>query len=187
VVRGAHRQGCRALEESGARGEAAARRRDAVRAQLLAAGSTLHRRSAGDRTAGRRFRHHRGNACPTRARIVDETPMVSLAADGAAAGGGAPAGAARPRRRPRQLTSIEGDAVGRYRRPRRRPARHRRVLDQSTAGGADATLAEAIRRGDADARRSRRFSAAPGGDMAPVDQARRPTRSTTAPSPPRAQ
>jgi exodeoxyribonuclease V alpha subunit len=126
---------------------------DAVRAQLLAAeASTLHRLLGWRPDSHSRFRHHRGNRLPHDVVIVDETSMVSLSLMARLVE------AVRPRARlilvgdPGQLTSIEagavlGDIVG--------PADDAPgivVLDRvHRFGGAIATLAEAIRRGDADA------------------------------------
>ena len=126
---------------------------DAVRAQLMAAqASTLHRLLGWRPDSHSRFRHHRGNRLPHDVVIVDETSMVSLSLMARLVE------AVRPQARlvlvgdPGQLTSIEagavlGDIVG--------PADDVPgivVLDRvHRFGGAIATLAEAIRRGDADA------------------------------------
>jgi exodeoxyribonuclease V alpha subunit len=126
---------------------------DAVRAQLLAAqASTLHRLLGWRPDSHSRFRHHRGNRLPHDVVIVDETSMVSLSLMARLVE------AVRPQARlvlvgdPGQLTSIEagavlGDIVG--------PAHDAPgivVLDRvHRFGGAIASLAEAIRRGDADA------------------------------------
>jgi exodeoxyribonuclease V alpha subunit len=126
---------------------------DAVRAQLLAAqASTLHRLLGWRPDSHSRFRHHRGNRLPHDVVIVDETSMVSLSLMARLVE------AVRPQARlvlvgdPGQLTSIEagavlGDIVG--------PADDVPgivVLDRvHRFGGAIATLAEAIRRGDGDA------------------------------------
>jgi exodeoxyribonuclease V alpha subunit len=128
---------------------------DAVRAQLLAAqASTLHRLLGWRPDSHSRFRHHRGNRLPHDVVIVDETSMVSLSLMARLVE------AVRPQARlvlvgdPGQLTSIEagavlGDIVG----PAADvPAAGIVVLDRvHRFGGAIATLAEAIRRGDADA------------------------------------
>ena len=127
---------------------------DAVRAQLLAAqASTLHRLLGWRPDSHSRFRHHRGNRLPHDVVIVDETSMVSLSLMARLVE------AVRPQARlvlvgdPGQLTSIEagavlGDIVGT--RGATRPGIV--VLDRvHRFGGAIATLAEAIRRGDADA------------------------------------
>jgi exodeoxyribonuclease V alpha subunit len=128
---------------------------DAVRAQLLAAqASTLHRLLGWRPDSHSRFRHHRGNRLPHDVVIVDETSMVSLSLMARLVE------AVRPEARlvlvgdPGQLTSIEagavlGDIVG----PAAdAPAAGIVVLDRvHRFGGAIATLAEAIRRGDADA------------------------------------
>jgi exodeoxyribonuclease V alpha subunit len=126
---------------------------EAVRAQLLAAeASTLHRLLGWRPDSHSRFRHHRGNRLPHDVVIVDETSMVSLSLMARLVE------AVRPQARlvlvgdPGQLTSIEagavlGDIVG--------PADDAPgivVLERvHRFGGAIATLAEAIRRGDADA------------------------------------
>jgi exodeoxyribonuclease V alpha subunit len=126
---------------------------DAVRAQLLeASASTLHRLLGWRPGSHSRFRHHRGNRLPHDVVIVDETSMVSLSLMARLVE------AVRPQARlvlvgdPGQLTSIEagavlGDIVG--------PADDAPgivVLDRvHRFGGAIASLAEAIRRGDADA------------------------------------
>ncbi|MEN3284718.1 MAG: exodeoxyribonuclease alpha subunit [Solirubrobacteraceae bacterium] len=135
---------------------------DAVRAQLLAAqASTLHRLLGWRPGSHSRFRHHRGNRLPHDVVIVDETSMVSLSLMARLVE------AVRPEARlvlvgdPGQLTSIEagavlGDIVG--------PAADDDlpagatigsgivVLDRvHRFGGAIAAVADAIRRGDADA------------------------------------
>jgi exodeoxyribonuclease V alpha subunit len=145
-------------------GKAAARLREAVRAEaarldvsaevrarLLAMdASTLHRLLGWRPGSHSRFRHHRGNRLPHNVIIVDETSMVSLSRMGRLVE------AVRPEARlilvgdPAQLASIEagavlGDIVA-------APDPAIVVLDHvyRYGRGIDA-LAEAIRRGDADA------------------------------------
>jgi len=135
---------------------------DATRAQLLALhASTLHRLLGRRPGSHSRFRHHRGQRLPHDVVIVDETSMVSLSLMARLVG------AVRPDARlvlvgdPGQLASIEagavlGDIVG--------PASDAErigagaigdavvVLDRVHRYGAGiARLAEAIRKGDADA------------------------------------
>jgi exodeoxyribonuclease V alpha subunit len=126
---------------------------DDVRERLLALdASTLHRLLGWRPGAHSRFRHHRGNRLPHDVVIVDETSMVSLSLMARLVE------AVRGQARlilvgdPGQLTSIEagavlGDIVG--------PAGEQDgivVLDRvHRYGGAIAGVAEAIRRGDADA------------------------------------
>jgi exodeoxyribonuclease V alpha subunit len=125
-----------------------------VRERLLALeASTLHRLLGWRPGTHSRFRHHRANRLPHDVVIVDETSMVSLSLMARLVE------AVRPEARlilvgdPGQLTSIEagavlGDIVG--------PADERAdgivVLDRvHRFGGAIARVAEAVRRGDADA------------------------------------
>ncbi|HEX6619414.1 MAG TPA: exodeoxyribonuclease V subunit alpha, partial [Solirubrobacteraceae bacterium] len=134
---------------------------DAVRAQLREArASTLHRLLGWRPDSQSRFRHHRGNRLPHDVVIVDETSMVSLSQMARLLE------AVRPQARlvlvgdPGQLTSIEagavlGDIVG--------PADEGAPDDGSPSagivvlsrvhrfGGAIGAVAEAVRRGDADA------------------------------------
>jgi exodeoxyribonuclease V alpha subunit len=129
---------------------------DAVRAQLLAmSASTLHRLLGWRPDSQSRFRHHRGNRLPHDVVIVDETSMVSLSQMARLLE------AVRPQARlvlvgdPGQLTSIEagavlGDIVG----PADDGAPSAGIVVLSRVhrfGGAIASVAEAIRRGDADA------------------------------------
>jgi exodeoxyribonuclease V alpha subunit len=129
---------------------------DAVRAQLLAmSASTLHRLLGWRPDSQSRFRHHRGNRLPHDVVIVDETSMVSLSQMARLLE------AVRPQARlvlvgdPGQLTSIEagavlGDIVG----PAEDAPDDRGIVVLSRVhrfGGAIASVAEAIRRGDADA------------------------------------
>jgi exodeoxyribonuclease V alpha subunit len=128
---------------------------DAVRAQLLAASaSTLHRLLGWRPDSQSRFRHHRGNRLPHDLVIVDETSMVSLSQMARLLE------AVRPQARlvlvgdPGQLTSIEagavlGDIVG----PADDDAAAGIVVLSRVHrfGGAIASVAEAIRLGDADA------------------------------------
>jgi exodeoxyribonuclease V alpha subunit len=128
---------------------------DAVRARLRALdASTLHRLLGWQPGTHSRFRHHRANRLPHDVVIVDETSMVSLSLMARLVE------AVRPDARlilvgdPGQLTSIEagavlGDIVGAS---GSAPERGIVVLDRvHRYGGAIATVAEAIRRGDADA------------------------------------
>jgi exodeoxyribonuclease V alpha subunit len=128
---------------------------DAVRARLLALdASTLHRLLGWQPGTHSRFRHNRANRLPHDVVIVDETSMVSLSLMARLVE------AVRPDARlilvgdPGQLTSIEagavlGDIVGQG---DSAPERGIVVLDRvHRYGGAIATVAEAIRRGDADA------------------------------------
>jgi exodeoxyribonuclease V alpha subunit len=124
---------------------------DDVRARLLALdASTLHRLLGWRPGTHSRFRHHRGNRLPHDVVIVDETSMVSLWMMGRLVE------AVRPEARlilvgdPGQLTSIEagavlGDIVG--------PAGDGIVVLERVHryGGGIAAVAEAVRRGDADA------------------------------------
>jgi exodeoxyribonuclease V alpha subunit len=134
---------------------------DAVRAQLReASASTLHRLLGWRPDSQSRFRHHRGNRLPHDIVIVDETSMVSLSLMARLLE------AVRPQARlvlvgdPGQLTSIEagavlGDIVG--------PADEGGPDDGPPSagivvlsrvhrfGGAIGAVAEAVRRGDADA------------------------------------
>jgi exodeoxyribonuclease V alpha subunit len=128
---------------------------DGVRERLLALdASTLHRLLGWQPGTHSRFRHDRANRLPHDVVIVDETSMVSLSLMARLVE------AVRPDARlilvgdPGQLTSIEagavlGDIVG----PGgSAPYRGIVVLDRvHRYGGAIATVAEAIRRGDADA------------------------------------
>jgi exodeoxyribonuclease V alpha subunit len=128
---------------------------EAVRERLLALdASTLHRLLGWQPGTHSRFRHDRANRLPHDVVIVDETSMVSLSLMARLVE------AVRPDARlilvgdPGQLTSIEagavlGDIVG----PGgSAPERGIVVLDRvHRYGGAIATVAEAIRRGDADA------------------------------------
>jgi exodeoxyribonuclease V alpha subunit len=133
----------------------------AVRAQLReASASTLHRLLGWRPDSQSRFRHHRGNRLPHDVVIVDETSMVSLSQMARLLE------AVRPQARlvlvgdPGQLTSIEagavlGDIVG--------PADEGAPDDGPPGagivvlgrvhrfGGAIGAVAEAVRRGDADA------------------------------------
>jgi exodeoxyribonuclease V alpha subunit len=129
---------------------------DAVRAQLRAAGaSTLHRLLGWRPDSQSRFRHHRGNRLPHDVVIVDETSMVSLSQMARLLE------AVRPQARlvlvgdPGQLTSIEagavlGDIVGPA--DEGPPSAGIVVLSRvHRFGGAIGAVAEAVRRGDADA------------------------------------
>jgi exodeoxyribonuclease V alpha subunit len=128
---------------------------DGVRERLLALdASTLHRLLGWQPGTHSRFRHDRANRLPHDVVIVDETSMVSLSLMARLVE------AVRPDARlilvgdPGQLTSIEagavlGDIVGPG---ESAPDRGIVVLDRvHRYGGAIATVAEAIRRGDADA------------------------------------
>jgi exodeoxyribonuclease V alpha subunit len=130
---------------------------DGVRDRLLALdASTLHRLLGWRPGTHSRFRHDRANRLPHDVVIVDETSMVPLSLMGRLVE------AVRPEARlvlvgdPGQLTSIEagavlGDIVG--------PAAETTSVDAGIVvldrvhryGGAIARVAEAIRRGDADA------------------------------------
>ena len=129
---------------------------DAVRAQLRAASaSTLHRLLGWRPDSQSRFRHHRGNRLPHDVVIVDETSMVSLSQMARLLE------AVRPQARlvlvgdPGQLTSIEagavlGDIVG----PADDGPSSAGIVVLSRVhrfGGAIGAVAEAVRRGDADA------------------------------------
>jgi exodeoxyribonuclease V alpha subunit len=129
---------------------------DAVRAQLSAASaSTLHRLLGWRPDSQSRFRHHRGNRLPHDVVIVDETSMVSLSLMARLLE------AVRPQARlvlvgdPGQLTSIEagavlGDIVG----PADDGPSSAGIVVLSRVhrfGGAIGAVAEAVRRGDADA------------------------------------
>jgi len=127
---------------------------DAVRAQLReASASTLHRLLGWRPDSQSRFRHHRGNRLPHDVVIVDETSMVSLSQMARLLE------AVRPQARlilvgdPGQLTSIEagavlGDIVG----PADDGPPSIVVLSRiHRFGGAIGAVAEAVRRGDADA------------------------------------
>jgi exodeoxyribonuclease V alpha subunit len=127
---------------------------DAVRAQLRdASASTLHRLLGWRPDSQSRFRHHRGNRLPHDVVIVDETSMVSLSLMARLLE------AVRPQARlvlvgdPGQLTSIEagavlGDIVG----PTDDGSPNIVVLSRiHRFGGAIGAVAEAVRRGDADA------------------------------------
>jgi exodeoxyribonuclease V alpha subunit len=135
---------------------------DAIRAQLRAAqASTLHRLLGWRPDSHSRFRHHRGNRLPHDVVIVDETSMVSLSLMARLVE------AVRPDARlilvgdPGQLTSIEagavlGDIVGPA--AEGRPASGGAIADGIVVlervhrfGGAIAAVADAVRRGDADA------------------------------------
>jgi exodeoxyribonuclease V alpha subunit len=126
---------------------------DAIRAQLRdARASTLHRLLGWRPDSQSRFRHHRGNRLPHDVVIVDETSMVSLSQMARLLE------AVRPQARlvlvgdPGQLTSIEagavlGDIVGTG---DGRPGIA--VLGRvHRFGGGIGAVAEAVRRGDADA------------------------------------
>jgi exodeoxyribonuclease V alpha subunit len=127
---------------------------DDVRARLLGLdASTLHRLLGWRPGTHSRFRHHRANRLPHDIVVVDETSMVSLSQMARLIE------AVRPDARlilvgdPGQLTSIEagavlGDIVG----PGDPAGDGIVVLDRVFRyGGAIAAVAEAIRRGDADA------------------------------------
>jgi exodeoxyribonuclease V alpha subunit len=138
---------------------------DAVRAQLReASASTLHRLLGWRPDSQSRFRHHRGNRLPHDVVVVDETSMVSLSQMARLLE------AVRPQARlvlvgdPGQLTSIEagavlGDIVGPADEgppddvpPAGPPAAGIVVLSRvHRFGGAIGAVAEAVRRGDADA------------------------------------
>jgi exodeoxyribonuclease V alpha subunit len=138
---------------------------DAVRAQLReASASTLHRLLGWRPDSQSRFRHHRGNRLPHDVVIVDETSMVSLSQMARLLE------AVRPQARlvlvgdPGQLTSIEagavlGDIVGPADEgapddvpPAGPPGAGIVVLSRvHRFGGAIGAVAEAVRRGDADA------------------------------------
>ena len=177
---------------------------DAVRAQLLAAqASTLHRLLGWRPDSHSRFRHHRGNRLPHDVVIVDETSMVSLSLMARLVEAVRPQARLVLVGDPGQLTSIEagavlGDIVGPRRRLAWRPAaalavtgpscrrppsgrrgrrRHRRARPRPPLRGGIATLAEAIRRGDADDDRGARRRAGRG------DVARRSTPTPRRPGP----
>jgi exodeoxyribonuclease V alpha subunit len=135
---------------------------DDIRAQLRAAqASTLHRLLGWRPDSHSRFRHHRGNRLPHDVVIVDETSMVSLSLMARLVE------AVRPDARlilvgdPGQLTSIEagavlGDIVGPA--AEAAPPSGGAIADGIVVlervhrfGGAIAAVAEAVRRGDADA------------------------------------
>ena len=129
---------------------------DAARAQLREArASTLHRLLGWRPDSQSRFRHHRGNRLPHDVVIVDETSMVSLSQMARLLE------AVRPQARlvlvgdPGQLTSIEagavlGDIVGPA--DDGPPSAGIVVLSHvHRFGGAIGAVAEAVRRGDADA------------------------------------
>jgi len=133
---------------------------EGVRAQLLAmSASTLHRLLGWRPDSQSRFRHHRGNRLPHDIVIVDETSMVSLSQMARLLE------AVRPQARlvlvgdPGQLTSIEagavlGDVVGPAADGAPTPGIGAGIVVLSRVhryGGAIASVAEAIRRGDADA------------------------------------
>ena len=135
---------------------------DGTRAQLRAAqASTLHRLLGWRPDSHSRFRHHRGNRLPHDVVIVDETSMVSLSLMARLVE------AVRPDARlilvgdPGQLTSIEagavlGDIVGPAAEAAPPPggaiADGIVVLERvHRFGGAIAAVADAVRRGDADA------------------------------------
>jgi exodeoxyribonuclease V alpha subunit len=135
---------------------------DGIRAQLRAAqASTLHRLLGWRPDSHSRFRHYRGNRLPHDVVIVDETSMVSLSLMARLAE------AVRPDARlilvgdPGQLTSIEagavlGDIVGPA--AEEAPPSGGAIADGIVVlervhrfGGAIAAVADAVRRGDADA------------------------------------
>jgi exodeoxyribonuclease V alpha subunit len=129
---------------------------EAIRSQLVELhASTLHRLLGWRPDSQSRFRHNRGQRLPHDAVIVDETSMVSLSMMARLVE------AVRPDARlilvgdPGQLASIEagavlGDIVGPARADAARPGIV--VLDRvHRYGGGIARLADAIRRGDADA------------------------------------
>jgi exodeoxyribonuclease V alpha subunit len=135
---------------------------DGIRAHLRAAeASTLHRLLGWRPDSHSRFRHHRGNRLPHDVVIVDETSMVSLSLMARLVE------AVRPDARlilvgdPGQLTSIEagavlGDIVGPAAEAAPTPggaiADGIVVLERvHRFGGAIAAVADAVRRGDADA------------------------------------
>jgi exodeoxyribonuclease V alpha subunit len=133
---------------------------DPIRDLLLGAqASTLHRLLGWRPGSHSRFRHHRANRLPHDVVIVDETSMVSLSLMARLLE------AVRPEARlvlvgdPGQLTSIEagavlGDIVG----PAAESARGAAIAEGIVVlervhrfGGAIAAVADAVRRGDADA------------------------------------
>ena len=157
-ARGADRQGRRAADRGRARGGRQARhlRRRSARGCSASRPRRCTACSAGGPARRSRFRHDRGNRLPHDVVIVDETSMVSLSLMARLVE------AVRADARlilvgdPGQLTSIEagavlGDIVGPAargdRRARARPPLRRR---------ASPSWREAIRRGDGDARASRR-------------------------------